>query len=99
MADDQCTAIVAYEVRAEDIGKFLNAWEKANDFLKVQAGYISSELHEAASANPDFRFVNIGRWQCADDFRVATQSTRFREASGLLDAYPIHAAVYGVVRT
>ncbi len=99
MADAQCTAIVAYEVHAEDADKFLKAWEKANDFLKEQPGYLNTALHQAASANPDFRFVNVGCWESADAFREATQSAEFREAAGSLEAYPIHASVYEVVRS
>lgn len=99
MADEQCTAIVAYEVGAEDVDKFLNAWGKANDHLKEQGGYVDTALHQAASANPDFRFVNISHWTSADAFRAATQSVAFKEASGSLEAYPIHAAVYDVVRS
>ncbi len=95
--EQKCTAIVAYEVTAEDREKFLNAWKRADDYLRQQPGYISSSLHEAASANPDFRFVNVGCWASADDFRNATQSMGFKEASGALEAYPIHAAAYEVV--
>jgi heme-degrading monooxygenase HmoA len=99
MADEQCTAIVAYEVHAEDVDKFLNAWQKANDHLKEQQGYVDTSLHQAASANPDFRFVNISHWESADAFRAATQSVAFKEAAGSLEAYPIHASVYDVVRS
>jgi len=98
MAEDgECTAIVAYEVMAEDVDKFLNAWRKANDYLSGQDGFLSTALHRAASAAPDFRFVNIAKWNSADAFRSATQGSGFREAAGLLEAYPIHAAVYDVV--
>lgn len=99
MADGECTAIIAYEVMSEDRQRFLEAWERANSYLSGQAGYVSSTLHQAVSANPDFRFVNIARWSSADDFRAATQSTGFREASGSLEAYPIHASAYEVVRS
>lgn len=99
MADEECIAIVAYEVMNEDREKFLDAWEHANAHLKSQSGFVSTALHQAASANPDFRFVNIGRWKSADDFRRATQSNGFQEASGALAAYPIHASVYEVVRS
>ncbi|HWH34272.1 MAG TPA: antibiotic biosynthesis monooxygenase family protein [Acidimicrobiales bacterium] len=99
MAEGECIAIVAYEVLNEDKQRFLDSWEKANEHLKQQPGYVSSALHEAVSANPDFRFVNIGRWQSADDFRGATQSNGFREASGALEAFPIHASVYELVRS
>jgi heme-degrading monooxygenase HmoA len=99
MADEECTAIVAYEVSNEDRAKFLEAWGKADEYLKGQPGYLRSELHQAVSANPDFRYVNIGCWKNADDFRAATQSNGFREASGSLAAYPIHASAYEVVRS
>lgn len=96
---EQCTAIVAYEVEAEDCERFLDSWEIANNFLKQQPGFASTALHRAASANPDFRFVNISCWESADAFRAATQSQAFRDASGRLEAFPIHASVYEVLRT
>ncbi len=95
---DECTAIVAYEVMNEDRSKFLEAWESANDYLKEQPGYLRSELHQAVSANPDFRYVNIGCWKSAEDFRSATQSPEFQAASGALAACPIHASAYEIVR-
>lgn len=97
MADDACTAIVAYEVHAEDRERFLNAWRDANEYLKSQPGHISTELHEAVSANPDFRFVNVACWESADAFRKATQSVEFKEIAAPLEAYPIHASSYEVV--
>lgn len=99
MAEEECIGIVAYEVMNEDRDRFLNAWDRANSFLKEQPGYVGGALHQAVSANPDFRFVNIARWENADAFRAATQSNGFREASGALEAYPIHAAVYELVRS
>ena len=99
MAEKQCTAIVAYEVSAEDAERFLDSWEKANEFLREQPGLVSTALHRAESANPDFRFVNVSCWENADAFRAATQSQGFRDASGRLEAFPIHASVYEVVRS
>jgi len=62
-------------------------------------GHVSTTLHQSASANPDFRFVNVSCWDSADDFRAATQSEAFREASAQLEAHPIHAAVYDTIET
>ncbi len=95
----QCTVIVAYEVAHEDCERFLDSWEKADAYLKDQPGYVSTALHRAVSANPDFRFVNIACWESEDAFRKATQSLEFREASGRLEPFNIHASVYDVVRT
>jgi heme-degrading monooxygenase HmoA len=99
LTDRQCTAIVAYEVSAEDSERFLDSWERANGFLKKQPGLVSNKLHKAVSAAPDFRFVNVSRWENADAFRAATQNPAFQEASGRLGAFPIHASVYEVVAT
>lgn len=99
MPEGQCTVIVTYEVAYEDCERFLDSWDKANAYLKEQPGFISTALHRAESANPDFRFVNISYWESADAFRAATQSQGFREASGRLEAFPVHASAYEVVRT
>ncbi len=99
MAEEQCTVIVAYEVAYEDCDRFLDSWEKANAFLKEQPGLVSTALHRAVSANPDFRFVNVSCWESADAFRAATQSKGFQEASGRLAPFPIHASAYEVVRS
>lgn len=104
MADDrfeiadrqECSAIVAYEVRFEDRERFLDSWTKANNLLKKQKGFISTALHQAISANPDFRFVNVSRWQSANDFRAAIQNDAYRAAAGRLDVFPIHASVYEI---
>ena len=98
MAEEQVHAIVAYEVSEVDADRFLDSWERANEFLREQAGHVSTTLHRATSANPDFRFVNVSCWESADAFRAATQNLEFREKSGRLEAFPIHAAVYGVAR-
>jgi heme-degrading monooxygenase HmoA len=102
MADEskkQCTVIVSYEVAHEDADRFLDSWEKANDFLRKQPGFVSTALHRAVSANPDFRFVNVSCWESDDAFRSATQSQDFRDASGRLVPFPIHASAYEVVKT
>ena len=96
---DQCTVIVAYEVAHEDCERFMDSWEKANAYLKEQPGFVSTALHKAVSANPDFRFVNVGCWESADAFRAATQCEGFRNAAGRLDAFTMHASAYEVVKT
>jgi heme-degrading monooxygenase HmoA len=95
----EVTVIVAYEVAHEDSERFLDSWEKANACLQNQKGLTSTALHRAVSANPDFRFVNISTWSSADAFRKATQSQEFRDASGRLDAFTMHASAYEVARS
>ena len=92
--NEQCTAIVSYRVKHEDVDNFLEAWEIANDFLKKQTGHVSNTLHRAVSANPPFRFVNVAKWKTIDNFRDATQASGYQEAAGRLSAYPVYAAAY-----
>jgi hypothetical protein len=42
--------------------------------------YVDTALHQAVTPNADFQFVNIGRWQTAEDFQTATQSPGFGES-------------------
>jgi heme-degrading monooxygenase HmoA len=97
--DRECIVIVAYEVAHEDRDRFLDSWERANATLKEQRGFVSAALHQAVSANPEFRFVNIGRWENADAFRAATQHPDYLQAAARLGAFPVHASVYEVLKS
>jgi heme-degrading monooxygenase HmoA len=95
----QTLLISAFEVPAADAERFIAGWERSRDYLMSQPGYVDTALHQAVTPNADFQFVNIGRWQTADDFLAATQSEGFREAAtGLTDFRP-HPGLYRVVRT
>jgi len=73
-------------VPAADAERFIAGWELTRDYLISQPGYVDTALHQAVTPNADFQFVNIGRWQTAEDFLAATQSQGFREAAmGLTD--------------
>jgi len=76
-------------VPAADAERFIAGWELTGDYLMSQPGYVDTALHQAVTPNADFQFVNIGRWQTAEDFLAATQSQGFREAAmGLTDFRP-----------
>ena len=83
--------INAFEVPGEEADQFVAAWEKTRDYLATQPGYVDTALHQAVTPGADFQFVNIGRWQSAEDFQAATQSPGFRESAawpGRLPAPP-----------
>ena len=63
--------INAFEVPPGDAENFIAAWEKTRDYLQTQPGYVDTALHQAARPDVEFQFVNIARWQTADDFRAA----------------------------
>jgi heme-degrading monooxygenase HmoA len=91
--------INAFEVPAEEAGQFITAWEATRDYLATQPGYLDTALHQAVTPGADFQFVNIARWQSAEDFQAATQSPGFRESAAGLAGYRPHPALYRIVRT
>jgi heme-degrading monooxygenase HmoA len=91
--------INAFEVpegREED---FIKGWEASRDYLQTQPGYVDTALHQAVSPDPDFRFVNVGRWDSPQTFQAAIQSPGFRDASASLAEFRPHPALYKVIRT
>ena len=69
--------INAFEVPGEEADQFVAAWEKTRDYLATQPGYLDTALHQGMMPGADFQFVNIGRWQSAEDFLAAIQSPGF----------------------
>ena len=69
---DPLVLINAFEVPPGADDDFLQGWERARDFLSTQPGYVSTALHQSLSPTADFRFVNVGRWRSAEEFRAAT---------------------------
>jgi heme-degrading monooxygenase HmoA len=91
--------INAFEVPEGREEEFIRGWEATRDYLQTQPGYVDTALHQAVSPNPDFRFVNVGRWESPQAFQQAIQSPGFREASRALVDFRPHPALYQVVRT
>lgn len=70
--------INAFHVAPGQEDAALAAWRKARDFLQTQPGYLDTRLHKNLDREGEFLFVNIARWQSAEDFHAAT--ARMREA-------------------
>jgi len=91
--------INAFEVPGDQAEQFIAAWEKTRDYLRSQPGYIDTTLHQALTADADFHFVNVARWESAAAFLAATQSPGFQESAIGLVGYRPHPSLYRVVRT
>lgn len=89
--------INSFEVPAADAETFITAWQQARDYLATQPGYVDTALHQALTPGADFQFVNIARWQTAEDFMSAIQSPGFRQAAADLGGYRAHPALYKMV--
>ena len=91
--------INAFEVPPEDAENFIAAWERTRDYLQTQPGYVETALHQAATPDAEFQFVNIARWQTADDFMAAIRSPGFLESAAGMSGYRPHPALCRVVRS
>jgi heme-degrading monooxygenase HmoA len=93
------TLINAFEVPAAEAGAFVAAWQKARDYLRLQPGYLDTVLHQSITPDAEFQFINIARWQTAEDFTAATQDPGFRQSATGLAKYRPHPALYRPVST
>jgi heme-degrading monooxygenase HmoA len=87
--------INAFEVPQGQDEAFLEAWERARQFLATQDGYVSTRLHRSLSPAADFRYVNVAVWQSPQAFQAAISRPGFREAPV---PFPSHPSLYEVVR-
>jgi heme oxygenase (mycobilin-producing) len=95
MNPEPVVLINAFEVPAGQDEAFLQAWERAREFLATQEGYVSTRLHRSLSPAADFRFVNVAVWQSPQAFQAAIAQPGFRNAPV---PFPSHASLYEVVR-
>jgi heme-degrading monooxygenase HmoA len=96
---DPVILINAFEVPAADADAFIAAWETARDHFRSQPGYLDTVLYHAITPDAAFQFVNIARWQTAEDFIAAAQSPGLGESAAVLARYRPHPALYRTVRT
>jgi hypothetical protein len=71
---DPLVLINTFEVSHEDAERFICRLGKEAGLPCRSAWYVDTALHQAVTPNADFQFVNIGRWQTAEDFQTATQA-------------------------
>jgi heme-degrading monooxygenase HmoA len=95
MSSERVVLINAFEVPAEEDEAFLQGWERAQEILSTEEGYLSTRLHRSISPTADFRFVNVAQWESEQAFQAATSRPEFRRASV---PFPFHVSLYEVVR-
>jgi heme-degrading monooxygenase HmoA len=89
--------INAFEVPEANDDEFVAAWQSAREFLETQPGYAGTTLHQTVSPDSEFRFVNVARWQTAQEFQAAVTSDAFRAAAAGLAQFRSHPGLYRVV--
>ena len=78
--------ITIFTVDAADVPALLKAWEDDANWMKSQAGYISTQLHRGIAGS--CVFLNYAVWESVAHFRAAFTHPEFQSALG---AYPSSA--------
>lgn len=96
------TLINPFAVKAEDEEKFMQLWNRVDDYMKKQDGFISTKLHkniENLSHLPPatFRFINVAVWKSAEAFQNAVRTNQFKECAQEIFPYSGGAGLYEVI--
>ncbi len=75
-----------FDVDEKDVPALIKAWEDDANWMKKQAGYISTQLHRGIAGSTVF--MNYAIWDSVEDFRNAFSHPEFQEA---MKAYPSSA--------
>jgi len=88
LAEDQAPVILinVFTVDAADVAALLKAWEDDANWIKRQAGYISTRLH--CGIGGSCVFLNYAVWESVAHFRAAFTHPDFQSALAL---YPSSA--------
>jgi len=74
--DGPIVLINVFTVAPEDENILLKAWAHDADFMKQQAGYISTQLHKGLAGSSTF--INYAVWQDVESFRNAFTNPEFQ---------------------
>lgn len=75
-------------------------WEKAADFMRIQPGFISTELHQSIDPNAKFGLINIAKWESTEHFQAVINSTEFQKlTAGSMEEFPHYPGLYQVIKT
>ena len=75
-----------FTVAEADIPALLDAWQQDANWMKLQPGYISTQLHQGLAGSTVF--LNYAVWESVAHFRAAFQHPEFKSA---LENYPASA--------
>lgn len=65
-----------FSINAEDEQALLAAWAHDADFMKMQPGYISTQLHKGIAGSSTY--INYAIWQGVESFRNAFTHPEFQ---------------------
>ena len=68
-----------FKVSVEQETVFLAAWEKVDQYMKAQQGFLTTKLHRSLDVHPigTYRFINVAHWESAEAFQAAISHEQF----------------------
>src|SRR5215813_9203099 len=75
------TLINVFEIRPDDVERFMQQWRERADFLGRQPGFRSLRLHRALSPDSRFQLVNVAEWDSAEALQAATAQDFFQHSA------------------
>jgi heme-degrading monooxygenase HmoA len=80
--------ISKFNIKSEDIDKFLKSWASAAKIMKQQPGFISTQLHRGIAGSGVF--VNYAIFESVESFKRASNNPDFQSK---LSDYPANAVL------
>jgi heme-degrading monooxygenase HmoA len=80
--------ISKFNIKPEDIDKFLKSWASGAKIMKQQPGFISTQLHRGIAGSGVF--INYTVFESAEHFKRASNNPDFQSK---LSDYPVNAVV------
>jgi heme-degrading monooxygenase HmoA len=74
--DGPIVLINQFNVRPEDVERFLAVWADDASFMKNQPGFISTQLHRGTAGSTTF--MNVAVWESAKALGEAFRSSEFQ---------------------
>lgn len=81
--DGPITLLNLFTVDADEEDELVAAWTRDADFMKIQPGYISTQLHKGLAGSTTY--MNYAVWEDVASFRNAFLNPEFQR---LLTEYP-----------
>ena len=78
--DGSVVLINVFTIDAQDEEALISAWSHDADFMKVQPGYISTQLHKAIGGSTTY--INYAIWESVESFRNAFSNPEFQNRIG-----------------
>lgn len=100
MDTEPITLINVFEIRADDVEKFLQEWRERAQFMGRQPGFRSLRLHRALNPQSRFQLVNVAEWDSAEALQAATAQDSFQQsAHRSIQEFAVtaHPAIYRIV--